>query len=57
MKDRTPFYHVIQNNVRILSAEIYRLSKIPYYTKVNADRILYLEEVLSAYERDLNKFE
>jgi hypothetical protein len=61
-KDRPPFYYTIQNDINKLTSEIVRLSRLPYSSKQNMARIrsvdnqiMYLEEVLAAFERDSKK--
>lgn len=51
-----------EDGIRQLSAEIYRLIKLPYSSWKNQDKIRsldkqieYLEEVLAAFERDRKK--
>lgn len=57
-------HHAIENDIRLLSSEILRLSKLPYRSWGNLDKIRrlddqiqYLEHMLAAYERDLKKYE
>lgn len=57
--DRTPRWQVLQNDINKLSAEILRISRLPYSSKrarekiVNLDtQIQYLESLLAAYEKD-----
>jgi hypothetical protein len=47
--------YAVENSIRLLSAEIYRLIRMPYANAKNKAQILYLEELLAAYERDLKK--
>ncbi len=54
-RDITAHAESIENCIRLLSAEIYRMSKLPYASKENRDKILYLDELLAAYERDAKK--
>jgi len=58
-KDRNRFYHVLECDIRLLSSEILRLSKMPYSSWRNKEKIIsldkqiqYMEELLAAYERD-----
>lgn len=63
--DRQPKYFTLQNDINKLSAEILRLAKLPYRSKMAMekirkvdDQIKYLEELLAAFERDQKgKFE
>ena len=64
VKDCQARYYVVQQDIRMLSAEIYRLSKLPYadWNNINKmktidQQIQYLEELLAAYERDLKGLE
>lgn len=55
-KDVAPTAAMIEECIRLVSAEIYRISKMPYATTENKHKILYLDELLSAYERDYQKY-
>lgn len=55
-KDVAPTAAMIQDCIRQVSAEIYRIIKLPYTTPQTKAQIMYLEELLAAYERDYQKF-
>lgn len=59
-KDISAIASVIENDIRLISAEILRLSRLPYASWGNMERIRsldeqirYLEEVLANYEKAL----
>lgn len=63
-KDREQGWHVLENDIRMLSAEIVRLCSLKYTSNQNFSKIRslesqiqYLEEMLAAYERDQKKME
>ena len=54
-KDRQPRYQTLEQDIRLLSSELYRLIKLPYSSKANfskirslEDQIMYLEQVIAA---------
>lgn len=60
--DKTYQQSAIEQSIALLTSEIVRLTRLPYRSWRNLekirnldDQILYLEETLSAYERDLKK--
>lgn len=63
-KDRQARYHTLEQDIRVLTAEIYRLSKLPYASWKNKDRIRsldkqieYLEHMLAEYQKAQKGFE
>jgi hypothetical protein len=57
--DRTPRWQTLQNDIRLLSAEILRISNLPYSSKRSREKVIsldkqiqYLEQVLASYEKD-----
>lgn len=62
--DRTDRCHAIRHSISLLMTEILRVSKLPYSSWRDKERIKsldqqiqYLEEVLAAYERDMKLYE
>jgi hypothetical protein len=62
-KDRAPRYSASEHAIRVLSAELVRLTRLPYSSWKNLDRIRsldkqieYLEHMLAGYEQDQKKF-
>lgn len=55
-KDVAPTAAMIQDCIRQVSAEIYRIIKLPYMSAQNRAQIMYLEELLAAYEKDYEKY-
>lgn len=60
--DRSQIFSAVDNSIRIIQAEIVRVSSLSYKSWKNLDKIRsldkqveYLEEVLAAYEKDLKK--
>lgn len=58
------FHRVIQDSISLLTSEIVRLSKIPYRSQANINKIRtvdqqieYLERLLAAYERDHRNYD
>lgn len=56
-KDRCRTYQTIEQDIRVLSAEILRLIKLPYMTEMKRNQIIYLDQLLAAYEQDQKKYE
>jgi hypothetical protein len=50
--DRTQRALVIDQCIRLLSAEILRLIRLPYSSQAKRDQIMYLDSLLAAYEKD-----
>lgn len=64
LKDRQPRWFTLEQDIRVLSAEIVRLSKLPYSSWANINKIRsldqqiqYLEELISVYQRDQKNLE
>lgn len=60
--DRQPRYHTLQQDINKLSAEILRISSLPYSSRQSIEKltsidnqIRYLEELLAAYEKNQKK--
>lgn len=63
-KDRQPRYQTLEQDIRLIMAEIVRLSRLPYSSKKNMTKITnldqhvqYLESLLASYEKDQKGFE
>lgn len=55
-KDVSPTAAMIEECIRQVSGEIYRIIKLPYVNAQTKAQIVYLEELLAAYERDYEKY-
>lgn len=55
-KDIAPTAAMIEECIRQVSSEIYRIIKLPYVNEQTKAQIRYLEELLAAYERDYKKY-
>lgn len=63
-RDVQPRYYTLEQDIKLLSAELYRLIKLPYTSRCNIEKIgsiesqiMNLEEIISAYQRDQKKYE
>jgi hypothetical protein len=56
-RDVVAIHHAIENDIRLLSAELLRVIRLPFMSEAKRLQILYLDDLISKYEADLRKYE